>query len=140
MPRRPPARDDPRPASPTARLSPVGAVVVGWLVPGAAHLTLGDVRRGAVCTVVLLFMFVAGLGFGGRLFPFQVSEPLVFLAALAEWAVGVPRLVAVLGGFGRGDVVASTYEYGNTFLIAAGLLNVLVLLDAVDRVTGRKRV
>jgi hypothetical protein len=32
-----------------------------------------------------------------------------------------------------------TYEYGNAFLIAAGLLNVLVVLDAVDYAAGRKR-
>jgi hypothetical protein len=31
-----------------------------------------------------------------------------------------------------------TYEYGNTFLIVAGLLNLLVVCDAWDFVTGRK--
>jgi len=31
-----------------------------------------------------------------------------------------------------------TYEYGNTFLIVAGLLNLLVVCDAWDLVTGRK--
>jgi hypothetical protein len=35
--------------------------------------------------------------------------------------------------------VAATYEYGNTFLIAGGLLNMLVMLDAFDRATGRRR-
>jgi hypothetical protein len=34
--------------------------------------------------------------------------------------------------------VASTYEYGNTFLIVAGLLNFLVMLDAYDIAVGRK--
>jgi len=31
-----------------------------------------------------------------------------------------------------------TYEYGNTFLIVAGLLNFLVMLDAYDIGAGRK--
>ena len=31
-----------------------------------------------------------------------------------------------------------TYEYGNTFLVAAGLLNSLVVLDAYDIALGRK--
>jgi hypothetical protein len=31
-----------------------------------------------------------------------------------------------------------TYEYGNAFLIVAGLLNMLVLLDAFDVAEGRK--
>ena len=33
----------------------------------------------------------------------------------------------------RQDVVAITYEYGNTFLMASGLLNALVMLDVYDR-------
>ncbi len=41
-------------------------------------------------------------------------------------------------GLGRGDVVAITYEYGNTFIIAAGLLNMLVVLDVFDIAKGRK--
>jgi hypothetical protein len=67
-----------------------------------------------------------------------VSEPLAFLSALAEWAIGLPRLAAIVGGFGQGDVVAASYEYGNTFLIVGGLLNALVALDAYDIAAGRK--
>ena len=31
-----------------------------------------------------------------------------------------------------------TYEYGNAFLIVAGLLNMLVVIDAYDVALGRK--
>ena len=41
-------------------------------------------------------------------------------------------------GAGAGEVTATTYEYGNTFLIVAGLLNFLVILDAFDIAKGRK--
>ena len=34
--------------------------------------------------------------------------------------------------------MAATYEHGNTFLVVAGLLNVLVVLDACDIARGRK--
>jgi len=34
--------------------------------------------------------------------------------------------------------VAVTYEYGNAFLIVAGLLNMLVVVDAWDIALGRK--
>ncbi len=34
--------------------------------------------------------------------------------------------------------MAVTYEYGNAFLIVAGLLNMLVVLDAWDIAVGRK--
>jgi hypothetical protein len=113
---------------------------VGWLIPGAGHVLQGDLRRGGIFFLVLTGMFGVGLAFGGRLFPFQLdpSEWLVFLAAIAQWGVGLPRLIAGIAGGGEGNVIAVTYEYGNTFLMASGLLNALVLLDAHDRGRGLK--
>ena len=110
----------------------------GWLVPGAAHALQGQTQKAIVFFVTLLAMFAIGIAFGGRLFPLQPSDPLVFLEALAEWMLGLPRIVAGTAGYGRGDVVGAAYEYGNTFLIVSGLLNALVLLDAMDLATGRK--
>lgn len=112
--------------------------IAAWLVPGAGHFLQGRFRKALVFFVVLLGMFVIGLGFGGRLFPMQPSEPLVLLAAVAEWVIGLPRIIAGIAGAGHGEVTAITYEYGNTFLIVSGLLNVLVVLDAFDLATGRK--
>ena len=63
---------------------------------------------------------------------------LVALAALADLGVGLPALVARSLGAGAGRVVAWTYEYGNAFLIVAGLLNMLVVVDAYDIALGRK--
>jgi hypothetical protein len=109
-----------------------------WAVPGAGHLWLGRRQKGAVFLVVLSAMFALGLALQGRIFPFDVSEPLVALAAVAELGLGVPWLFARIAGAGIGTVTAVTYEYGNTFLIVAGLLNFLVILDAYDIGTGRK--
>ncbi|PYR32257.1 MAG: hypothetical protein DMF90_23955 [Acidobacteria bacterium] len=74
----------------------------------------------------------------GRLFPFDLSEPLVGLAALADVGIGIPYFVASGLGLGGGDVRAVSYEYGNAFAIVAGLLNVLVIIDAYDVALGRK--
>jgi hypothetical protein len=128
---------DRRAVSDPAAPSAVGMMVLAWLVPGAAHAWLGQPKKAGIFFVVLSGMFAIGLAFGGRLFPLQVSDPLVFLSAIAEWGMGVPRLVAALAGAGQGDVVAATYEYGNTFLMASGLLNMLVILSARDRLLER---
>ncbi len=112
--------------------------LAAWLVPGLGHFLQGQTQKAVVFAATLLGMFVIGLGFGGRLFTFQASDPLVFLAAASEWAVLLPRMASALFGLGRGDVVAATYEYGNAFLIASGLLNMLVMLDAMDLASGRK--
>ncbi len=108
------------------------------LVPGLGHALVGQARKAAVFFIVLLTMFASGLAFGGRLLPFTPAEPLVFLGAAAEWVLLAPRLLAGLAGLGAGDVVAATFDYGNTFLIVAGLLNALVTLDVFDVATGRK--
>ena len=93
---------------------------------------------GFIFLVALPLMFAIGLGIEGRLFPFTLSEPLVCLEAVADLGIGIPYVVASALGLGAGNVLAVTYEYGNAFLIAAGLLNLLVVVDVYDIALGRK--
>jgi hypothetical protein len=109
-----------------------------WAVPGAGHLWLGRAQKALVFFAALTTMFVVGLMLRGRLFPFALDEPLVALAAIADAGVGLPWMLGRVLGFGSGVVTAVTYEYGNTFLIVAGLLNFLIVLDVYDVATGRK--
>ena len=83
-------------------------------------------------------MFAIGLALQGRLFPFQLSDLLVCLEAFADLGIGNPYFIASALNFGVGDVRAVTYEYGNAFMIVAGLLNLLVVIDAYDVARGRK--
>ena len=110
---------------------------LAWLFPGAGHMLHGQAGKALVFGVMLLPMFVLGLAFGGQLFPFQATEPLVLLAAVAQWMMGAVRVIAGWAGYGAGNAVAASYEYGNTFLIVSGLLNVLVMFDAADVARGR---
>lgn len=112
--------------------------VLAWAVPGAGHLWLGRTQKGVVLVTLLPLMYATGLGLGGQIFTFDLSQPLEALAALADWGIGVSCALALALGWGEGQVAARTYEYGNTFLAAAGLLNVLVVLDAYDVACGRK--
>ena len=106
-------------------------------MPGLGHLWLGR-RKGLIFFVVLPMMFALGLYLDGRIFPVEFSQPLVALAALANMGIGLPYIAARVMGSGAGNVIAVTYEYGNTFLIVAGLLNTLVVIDAFDISMGRK--
>jgi hypothetical protein len=120
-------------------MNPVSVAVAAWLVPGAGHLMARQLRKGIIFFVVLTGMFGIGLSYGGEFFPLDFADKLVFLGALAQWAVGGLRLVAGILGGGGGELIAATYEYGNTFLIVAGLLNALVVLDAVDLARGTQK-
>jgi len=116
----------------------VPVCVSGWLVPGLGHFMLGKRNRGIIFFGVVLLSFVFGLYLKGELFPLETEEPLTLLAGLAEIGVGLPYFVVKLMGLGRGVITAVTYEYGYTFCIVAGLMNLLVVLDAYDIAVGRK--
>ena len=126
----------------TAERTQSGGLVLlclaAWAVPGLGHLWLGRRAKGLVFIVALPLMFAIGLSLQGRLFPFDLSDLLVGLAALADLGIGVPYFAATTMGFGEGQVRAVTFEYGNAFIIVAGLLNLLVVIDAYDIALGRK--
>jgi hypothetical protein len=119
-------------------VNPYLVCLMAWAVPGAAHLWFGRRLKGLVFLIVLPLMFGTGLWLEGRLFPFEPSQPLVALAAIADVGIGLVYLIARAFGHGSGTVVEVTYEYGNAFLIVAGLLNLLVVIDAWDIALGRK--
>ena len=122
------------------RSTPNGYLVcaAAWAVPGAGHLWLGRAQKGLIFLIALPLMFATGLWLEGRLFPFELGQPLVALAAFADIGMGVPYFLAKAAGLGAGRVVAQSFEYGNAFLIVAGLMNMLVVLDAFDVAEGRK--
>jgi hypothetical protein len=83
-------------------------------------------------------MFVLGLVLQGRLFPFDLGRASGRAGRLRQRRARASWIAGRAFGLGNGIVTAVTYEYGNTFLIVAGLLNFLVMLDAYDIGAGRK--
>jgi uncharacterized protein DUF6677 len=112
--------------------------ILAWLVPGAGHLLQGRRQKGLIFLVAIPLMFAVGIWLQGRLFPLELSDPLVFLGAIANRGIGAPYFLARFMEMGSGNVTAMSYEYGNTFLMTAGPLNFLVILDAFDIAMGRK--
>jgi hypothetical protein len=122
----------------------IGAV--GWFVPGAGHLVQGRWGRGLFIGGAVVAMFIVGLAFGGHLFPIADNQggggwsPLLQVPPMiANLGAGVLYLVCWLTGTGFTEHASyETFEYGNTFLLVAGLLNYLGMLDAFDIAVGRK--
>jgi hypothetical protein len=119
----------------------------GWLLPGAGHLMQGHWGRALILGGAVWICFVCGLMMGGHMF--SVGGEQEGISALLQ----IPPMIANLGsgllylaswffdvGFADDPQAAAraTYEYGTTFLLIAGLLNYLVMLEAFDISAGRK--
>ncbi|HKC65557.1 MAG TPA: DUF6677 family protein [Pyrinomonadaceae bacterium] len=123
----------------------VGAAA--WAFPGAGHYLQGKWLRGLIITLVVCGMFAIGLAFGGHLFGLSgkeagTSKLLQLPPTIANLGTGILYLVCWASNSGFNDSAEyaklATFEYGNTFLLVAGLLNYLGMLDAFDIAVGRK--
>lgn len=84
---------------------------------------------------------------GGRLFRYTGTEEgmsslLQIPPMIANLGAGILYPASWLLGLGFSDdpelAARATFEYGTTFLLIAGLLNYLCMLDAFDISAGRK--
>ena len=113
------------------------AMLLAFLVPGAGHFYLGRRARAAGFFFTVIFMFVVGLSIDGRLYTIQKGNILSLLATLGSMGAGLLYFVGrAMGPFG--DVTSITFEYGTAFILTAGLMNLLLVLDVFDIAEGRK--
>jgi hypothetical protein len=119
--------------------------VAAWFVPGLGHLLLKKWWRAALMGGAAWVCFFVGMAMGGHLFDLNAEGSSTLLQVppmIANLGAGILYIVSWLLDFGFRDDPAqaarATYEYGNTFLLIAGLLNYLTMLDAFDIAAGRK--
>lgn len=129
--------------SATARSVPMRnpwvAAFLAWIFPGLGHAYLGRRKRALPYAVIVTVTFVLGLSFQGRLYSIQSGQPLTILATFAVYGAGLLNIVArMLSDNPGGSILSVTYEYGCAYLLTAGLMNLLLMLDAYDIAVGRK--
>jgi len=119
---------------------------LAWFVPGLGHLMLRSWWRALLMGGAVWISFLIGLAMGGHMFdlnaPEASSQLLQVPPMIANLGTGALYIISWLLGYGFADDPAqaarATYEYGNTFLLIAGLMNYLTMLDAFDIAVGRK--
>jgi hypothetical protein len=111
----------------------ITAMVFAYLVPGAGHLYLRRTARAVTFFIIVVLMFAIGLAVDGDLYTVGHTggSLLKLLAALGSMGSGALYFIAVAMG-AHGDVTSITYEHGTAFTITAGLMNLLLVLDAFD--------
>jgi hypothetical protein len=117
----------------------ITAMVLAYLVPGAGHFYLARRARAIAFFVIVTLMVVIGLAIDGRVYGSSGGSLLAMLANIAAMGAGIPYFIARVGPWSTaGDVTSITYEHGTAFIITAGLMNLLLMLDAYDIAEGRK--
>jgi hypothetical protein len=117
-------------------------VILAWLVPGAGHFMLKRRGRGALLLASVAIMFLLGLMMRGTMFQPQTGDVLTTIiycgGFLGDLASGLFYLLTVWLGYSQPDMAGHVHDYGTKFLVAAGLLNVLAMVDAYELATGQK--
>lgn len=116
------------------------AMALAWAVPGLGHFYLGRRRTAAAFLILVTATFLLGLSFQGRLYSIEREQPLTILATFAVYGAGLLNVASrAFSENPAGAILAPTYEYGCAYLLTAGLMNLLLILDAHDIARGRKR-
>lgn len=118
------------------------AVALAWLIPGGGHFLLKRTGRGALLCASVTGMFLCGIMMQGAMFQPQSGDLLTTIintgGFIADLCSGVLYLLSAWLGYHQPDVAGHVHDYGAKFLVTAGLLNVLAIVDAFEIATRRK--
>jgi hypothetical protein len=129
-----------RPLPPITVWAP--AIALGWLIPGGGHFLLKRTGRGALLLASVTGMFLCGLMMRGTMFQPATGDLLTTLintgGFIGDVCSGILYLMTVWLGYDQPDVAGHVHDYGTKFLVTAGLLNILAMVDAFEIAAGRK--
>jgi len=127
-------------------MPPIGAwlpaVALGWLLPGGGHFLLKRSGRGLLLLVAVSGMFICGLMMRGAIFTPQYGDLLSTLintgGFIGDVCSGILYLLSAWLGYSQPDQAGAVHDYGTKFLVTAGLLNILAMVDVYEIAARRK--
>ena len=128
-------------ASPAAqpKLASMAALcVAAWAVPGLGHFLLGRKWRALILFAAIVSMFLFGIAMQGEFFTTSSASYLQTLGYYGELGVGLAFPAARFFGYAGGNPLFVSADFGTAYLVAAGMLNTLSILDTYDIAMGRK--
>jgi hypothetical protein len=116
--------------------------VLAWIIPGAGHVLLKRPGRGALIAASVTSMYLLGLMMRGALFSPQAGDLLTTViyygGFVGNLLSGILYFLSVWLGYAQPDMAGHVHDYGTKFLVAAGLLNLLGMVDAFEIASRRK--
>jgi len=111
----------------------IAAMALALFIPGAGHFFLGRRGRALAFFAIVVFLFFLGLAIDGSIYTLREArgDLLTTLASIGSMGSG---LLYFLGdAFGpEGNIKSEMFEYGRTFALTAGVMNLLLVLDCWD--------
>jgi hypothetical protein len=108
------------------------AAVAGWLVPGLGHLVLRRWTKAAVYFLCVGGLACVGLAMRGGVFSAGAEDLFDRLGFFADLGAGAFYFLAHQIQAAGPDVAHATGDYGTRLFAAAGMLNLLTVLEAYD--------
>ena len=131
-------QERPPPQAPKRHYIGPFVALAAWILPGSGHLLLGRWGRALTFFMVVSGLAITGFLAKGQVFPPHSDDPFGTLGFLADACSGVFFVLAHLFERTGPDVSRAAGDYGTRFVAAAGIVNLLSVLDAFRIAVGSK--
>ncbi|HEX7285007.1 MAG TPA: DUF6677 family protein [Candidatus Angelobacter sp.] len=125
--------------SPPLTTMSVLAPALGWLVPGAGHLIQKRWIRGLLLMVSVVAMFSFGLAMDGKIYKPNTGDLLDILGFVGDLGGGALYILGRVFDWGAATITTATSDYGTKYIVVAGLLNIMSVVDAYHIAIGKKQ-
>jgi hypothetical protein len=117
-------------------------VAAAWVIPGGGHFLQKKSGRGMLILASVGLMFLFGMFMRGMMFTPERGDILTTLinygGFVCDLASGVFYFAAAMFGYAAPDMAGDVHDYGTKFLVTAGLLNILAMVDSYEIAIGKK--
>ena len=114
------------------------APIAAWLLPGLGHFIQRRWIRGLLLMAAIFTMFFVGLGMQGKVYSFNTGDLLDILGFIGDLGAGTLYFAARIMNWGIGNIHRAVADYGTKYIVVAGLLNIVAMVDAYHIAIGKK--
>jgi hypothetical protein len=126
------------PAAPLTVMAAL-AIATGWLIPGAGHLVQKKWVRGLLLMASVVTMFALGMAMNGKVYKPNTGDLLDMLGFVGDVGAGGLYILSRAMEWGDMAIAAAASDYGTKYIVVAGLLNVISVVDAYHIAIGKKQ-
>lgn len=112
--------------------------IAAWIVPGLGHALLSRWGRALGFFITTTGLAAAGLALHGEVFSAHSAGPFGVLGFLADLGSGILYFLARFFEPAGADLARASGDYATRLIAAAGIVNLIGVLDAYGLARGRR--